>query len=158
MARGFVFHAMVAAGVCFLSLKPALGQVVVEESVTTDTVDLFAKKNAPQKSGILAMTASILLPGLGQQYLGQKEKALAYFSAEALFIFGAVFCDRYSQQIFNNAKSYAWEHANALYEGWGTTSQTRECHRSASMVASQLTMAGSVLPSCQTGMTPVAIW
>jgi hypothetical protein len=112
MARGFVFHAMVAAGVCFLSLKPALGQVVVEESVTTDTVDLFAKKNAPQKSGILAMTASILLPGLGQQYLGQKEKALAYFSAEALFIFGAVFCDRYSQQIFNNAKSYAWEHAN----------------------------------------------
>jgi hypothetical protein len=99
------------AGLFFANLT--FCQVVVEDSVTTDTVDLFAKTaEGSEKSGILAMAASIVLPGLGQQYLGQKERALAYFSAEALFIFGAVACNSISSQIFNNAKAYAWEHAN----------------------------------------------
>jgi hypothetical protein len=105
-----LFHCIFFAGLFFAS--PAFCQVVVEESVTTDTVDLFSKTEGPQKSAILAMAASIVLPGLGQQYLGQKERALAYFSAEALFIFGAVACNYNSHQIFNNAKAYAWEHAN----------------------------------------------
>jgi hypothetical protein len=108
MMRRFIFP----AALCLFSAVPALCQVVVEESMTTDTVDLFAKRTAPQKSGILAMSASLLLPGLGQQYLGQKGRALAYFSAEALFIFGAFYCNHNSQQIFNNAKAFAWEHAN----------------------------------------------
>jgi TM2 domain-containing membrane protein YozV len=110
--RRFISLAVFVSCACLFSALPAVCQVVVEESMTTDTVDLFAKRTVPQKSGILAMSASLLLPGLGQQYLGQKGRALAYFSAEALFIFGAVFCNHYSQQIFNNAKSYAWEHAN----------------------------------------------
>jgi hypothetical protein len=112
MKHRIFYLGFLAACTCIFSSRPALCQVVVEENVTTDTIDLFAKSTAPQKSGILAMAASIVLPGLGQQYLGQKDRALAYFSAEALFIFGAVFCTHYSQQIFNNAKAFAWEHAN----------------------------------------------
>jgi hypothetical protein len=104
---------MGAACACGLfSVRPVSCQVVVEEDVTTDTVDLFAKGTVPQKSGILAMGASLVLPGLGQQYLGQKGRALAYFSAEALFIFGAAYCNHNAAQIFNSAKSYAWEHTN----------------------------------------------
>jgi hypothetical protein len=106
-----VYRFIFCAGLFFA--PPAFCQVVVEEGVTTDTVDLFTKTaEGPRKSGILAMAASIVLPGLGQQYLGQKEHALAYFSAEALFVFGAVSCNFNSSQIFNNAKAYAWEHAN----------------------------------------------
>jgi hypothetical protein len=87
-------------------------QVTVEGSVTTDTIDLFAKSTSSGTSGILAMGASLILPGLGQQYLGQQSRAVAYFSAEALFVFGAVFCNSYSKQVFNNAKAFAWDHAN----------------------------------------------
>jgi TM2 domain-containing membrane protein YozV len=108
-----IFIAGLTACAIFLSASPAMCQVVVEESVTTDTVDLFSKNTSSQKSGILGMGASLLLPGLGQQYFGQNGRAFAYFSAEALFIFGAVFCDHYSKQIFTNAKAYAWEHAMA---------------------------------------------
>jgi hypothetical protein len=109
--RRISFAALVSCAWLF-SVLPAACQVVVEEGVTTDTVDLFAKRTTPEKSGFLAMTASLLLPGLGQQYLGQNGRALTYFSAEALFIFGVVFCNGYSHQISNNAKSFAWEHAN----------------------------------------------
>ncbi|HUI91307.1 MAG TPA: hypothetical protein VLX68_03575 [Chitinivibrionales bacterium] len=95
-------------------LLPARAQVTVEQDVTTDTVDLFAKNAAaPKKSAVLAMCASVILPGLGHQYLGDDAKALIYYSAEALFIFGAIACDHYSKTIFNSAKAYAWEHAQA---------------------------------------------
>jgi len=99
---------------CTMLLLPwaAFGQVTVEGGVTTDTIDLFAKSASSGASGILAMGASLVVPGLGQQYLGQHGRALAYYSAEALFIFGAVFCNAYSKQIFNNAKAFAWDHAN----------------------------------------------
>jgi hypothetical protein len=96
---------------------PVVAQVVVEEGVSTDTVDLFSKSVAPQKSGILAMCASVALPGLGHQYLGDNTKALAYYSTEALFIFGAILCDHYSRRTFENAKAFAWFHAGATGEG-----------------------------------------
>jgi hypothetical protein len=110
MLRQRIFAALLVAAACRL---PAQAQVVVEEGVTTDTVDLFAKSAAKQKSGVLAMCASILLPGLGHQYLGDNSKALIYYSAEALFIFGGIACDHYSKTVFNSAKAYAWEHAQA---------------------------------------------
>lgn len=90
---------------------PVGAQVVVQESVTTDTVDLFAKNNVPEKSGVLAMGASLLFPGLGQQYLGLDSKALIYFSTEALFIFGAVYCSFYGKKVLSDAKAYAAVHA-----------------------------------------------
>lgn len=106
-------HIVAVMLVAASSWLPAQAQVVVEDGVTTDTVDLFAKSAAPKKSGLLAMCASVLLPGLGHQYLGDNAKALIYYSAEALFIFGGVACDHYSKTIFNSAKAYAWEHAQA---------------------------------------------
>jgi hypothetical protein len=106
-------HIAAAALFAAAFLPSAQAQVVVEDGVTTDTVDLFAKSATPQKSGVLAMCASVLLPGLGHQYLGDNAKALIYYSAEALFIFGGVACDHYSKTIFNSAKAYAWEHAQA---------------------------------------------
>jgi hypothetical protein len=113
---------LVAAMAAALLWWPAAGQVVVDEGVTTDTVDLFAKSAKPQKSAVLAMCASVLLPGLGHQYLGDNAKALAYFSAEALFIFGGIYCDHYSKKLFQNAKTFAWEHALAS-GGAGATDQ-----------------------------------
>jgi len=103
------------AAVCLVAAlaAPASCQVVVQEGTSTDTVDLFAKSTRPQKSTVLAMCASILLPGLGHQYLGDDAKALGYYSAEALFIFGAAFCGYYSGTISDNAKVYAWDHAQA---------------------------------------------
>jgi hypothetical protein len=91
---------------------PASGQVSVEGGVSTDTIDVFSKNTKPEKSGVLAMCASLVLPGLGQQYLGQNNRALAYFSAEALFVAGAFFCDHYSRRLTQSARAYAWEHAN----------------------------------------------
>ncbi len=59
------------------------------------------------------MCASVLLPGLGHQYLGDNAKAFGYYSAEVLFIFGAFFCNHYSGMLSDNARVYAWEHAEA---------------------------------------------
>lgn len=105
----------IAAVACLYAAlaAPADCQVTVQESMSTDTVDLFAKSARPHKSMALAMCASVLLPGLGHQYLGDNAKALAYYSTEALFIFGAVFCSYYGRTVFDNAKVFAWDHAEA---------------------------------------------
>jgi hypothetical protein len=105
-----------AAATCLaaaIAVGTSSAQVTVQEGVSTDTVDLFAKSAKPHKSMALAMCASVLLPGLGHQYLGDNAKALTYYSAEALFIFGALFCNYYGRTIFDNAKAYAFDHAQA---------------------------------------------
>ncbi len=113
-----------ATFIVLISSLPARCQVGVQEGVSTDTVDLFGGVSRPQKSAVLAMCASIVLPGLGHQYLGDNTRALTYYSAEALFLFGAFFCNHYSQTVFNNAKIFAWEHAEvqggpgADYQFW----------------------------------------
>lgn len=87
-------------------------QVVVQEDIVTDSVDVFS--TAEQKTGKsvgLAMAATIVLPGLGHQYLDRPQRALTYFTAEALIVFGAVFCERYSNRLFNDALAYAWKYA-----------------------------------------------
>jgi hypothetical protein len=112
----------VAVSLAAALLAPAAAQVVVEEGVTTDTVELFAKANAPEKSGVLAMGASLLLPGLGQQYLGQESRAFLYYSMEALFIFGAIYSHYNSKKVFDDAKAYASAHAQ-IEGGSGATDQ-----------------------------------
>jgi len=110
-----MFRTLLIASAILFAASIAHGQVVVEEmGVSTDTVDLFKKTSNPPKSGLLAMVGSIVLPGLGQQYLEQNNKALVYYSVEALFIFGTFFCDHYSNQIINDAKVFAWDHANVI--------------------------------------------
>jgi hypothetical protein len=120
MRRVLVISAalVIASALC----APLVAQVVVEEGVTTDTVELFGKSNVPEKSGVLAMGASLLFPGLGQQYLGQESKAFLYYSMEALFIFGAVYCHYNSKKVFDDAKAYASAHA-AIEGGSGANDQ-----------------------------------
>jgi hypothetical protein len=96
--------------VCALCIS---AQVVTEETVVTDSVDLSIPKEQATKSPGLAMAATILLPGLGHQYLGKQQSAFAYFSAEALFVVGAVFCEQYSAKVFKNTRSYAWVYGMA---------------------------------------------
>ncbi len=110
MLRNLLF-----ATVLSVAAFSAHSQVVVQElGVSTDTINVFKKSSEPEKSGLLAMVGSIVLPGLGQQYLEQNNRALAYYSVEALFIFGAFFCNHYSNQILNDAKVFAWDHANVI--------------------------------------------
>ncbi|MBD3317966.1 MAG: hypothetical protein GF344_19450 [Chitinivibrionales bacterium] len=87
-------------------------QVVVEEEVITDTVDVFSPVEQTGKSPALAMVATVLVPGLGHQYLGKSHRALTYFSLEALCVFGLVYGRTYADKYGRDARSYAWAHAN----------------------------------------------
>lgn len=93
-------------------LIPAQSQVVLEDTVATDSIDLFA---APQEKqpATLAMIASLVVPGLGHEILGRPQQALAYFAADAAFIFAMAYAERSSRMLFANAKTYAFLHANA---------------------------------------------
>jgi hypothetical protein len=97
-----------------LYVLPLHAQVVVEETITTDTVDIFAKS---EKAGEgrrvpkLSMLMNLVLPGLGHQYLGENKRAMVYFSTEALLVFGMVFSESYSRKMYRNSKSYAWRYA-----------------------------------------------
>jgi hypothetical protein len=84
----------------------------VEETVQTDTVDLFRPNDGPlKKSPGWAMAQSILLPGLGHQYMGMENRAIPYFAAEALFVFGAIFCENYSSRLYGNSHLHAFQYA-----------------------------------------------
>jgi hypothetical protein len=107
---GFLFYLGVAALLCLVS--PARAQVHVEEEVTSDSIDVFADRNAPEKSSALSMTANLLLPGLGQCSMGKQNSALGYFCVEALFVFGAFACNQYSKDIAGSAHAYAFTNAN----------------------------------------------
>lgn len=91
-------------------------QVIVEEVISTDTVDIFAsareERGENEKSPQIAMLANLMLPGLGHQYIGIKKRAMAYFTTEALLVFGMVFCERHSRRQFDDSRSYAWMYSN----------------------------------------------
>lgn len=90
----------------------ASAQITIEPDVVTDTIDIFkSEQQHSTKSRGLAMMSSILLPGLGHQYLGNHSRALVYYSTEMFFLFGMIFCEGYSNRLFGDAKSYAYEHA-----------------------------------------------
>ena len=99
-------------GIAF-AVSGAQAQVTIENSVSTDSVDLFAPAKVHQKSTNLALAASLVLPGLGHQYLGRDRSALAYFSAEAVSIFALFFCNHYATKLAVDAGGYAWAHSGA---------------------------------------------
>ena len=111
MFRQTLTIVVVIASVLWLAI-PACSQVRVEEEKSTDSVDLFSKNVGPQKSGAIAMTANLLVPGLGHFYWGNEKAACGFFSAEALFIFGMLACNQYSHEIEQSARSYALAYAN----------------------------------------------
>ncbi len=97
----------------------ANAQVTVVE-MTTDTISVFEQEEQSEKSiksAKLAMLASAALPGTGQQYLGKSKSALAFFGVELLSIFGAVFLEKYSRQLENDAHGYAAMHAGVDVRG-----------------------------------------
>ncbi len=89
------------------------GQVTVAPDVVTDSIDVFADSQKGGASRAAAGFFSLVVPGLGHQYLGNNSRALAYFSAEALFICGMIFCERYSKRMFEDTRGYAWLYAGA---------------------------------------------
>ncbi len=103
-------------GIIFISVIPVYSQIVVEEDTkTTDTINIFESAETEpgkKKSPRLAMLANLLIPGLGHQYLGDKQRAFVYFSTEAALIFGMVFCERYSTKIFSDSRGYAGKYAD----------------------------------------------
>jgi hypothetical protein len=94
--------------VFFGYLTHAPAQIVVDDEVVTDTIDLAsATRKSTDKSAALAMVASLALPGLGHQYLGADSRALNYYTAEALFVLGAVYSRRYSNRLFADSRHFA---------------------------------------------------
>ena len=104
---------MVFAAVFSLSLfMSARAQVQVEEEISTDTVDMFAKSEKPEKSSAIASWANLLLPGLGNLYRGDQTGALGYFAVEAALMFGAFTTSQYSTELANSAHSFAATYAD----------------------------------------------
>ena len=104
---------MILAAVFSLSLfMGARAQVQIEEEVSTDTVDMFAKSETTEKSSALAAWANLLLPGLGNLYRGDQAGALGYFAVEAALMFGAFTTSQYSTELANSAHSFAATYAD----------------------------------------------
>jgi hypothetical protein len=100
--------------VAALLVSSATAQITTQEEVVTDSVDVFSEPaERDGKSPGFAMLQSLVLPGLGQQYMGQQKRALTYFSAELLCLFGAIFCEQYSENLFGDARTMAWVNAGA---------------------------------------------
>jgi hypothetical protein len=87
-----------------------------ENVISTDSVDIFSEGSIgddARKSPTLVMTASLLLPGIGHQYFERNRSALAYYTAEAMAIFGFFVCKHYSDKLTTDAIGYAWIHSGA---------------------------------------------
>lgn len=109
------FPALFLAGAVVLAAAhPSAAQTSSEQTIQTDTVDILRQREMQSgKSAGLAIFQSIILPGLGHQYLGMQDHAMPYFAAEALFIFGAIFCEQYSSRLIENSRLYATQYAGA---------------------------------------------
>lgn len=86
-------------------------QVTIEDEVTTDSVNLFSPSTSSQtkaKSNSIALFSTIVLPGMGHNYLDIKPRAsLAYFSFDLLAVCGAIFTEVYSRDLDRSSKAYA---------------------------------------------------
>jgi hypothetical protein len=99
--------ARLAFGIVLLWACGAFCQVLVEPEVTTDSIDIFQNTQKSTQSPGLALAASLLLPGLGHEYLGEQQLGLVYFTAEAALVCGLVFSEATSRRLFASSRSYA---------------------------------------------------
>ena len=88
-------------------------QIVVEESVKTDSIDVFAGAQTSRPSMTLPVLATVVMPGLGHQMLKKEKRAIAYLSADALMIFGMIFFETNARATYANAKTFAYTYAGA---------------------------------------------
>ncbi len=84
-----------------------------DNAVVTDSINLAGNATRLNKSPAIAMTASLILPGSGHQYLGRNTPALIYYSIDAAAIFGYFFCSQYAKKLAVDAAGYAWIHSGA---------------------------------------------
>jgi hypothetical protein len=108
-----IFRTGFFAGILCLLVRTTDAQVVVEESVKTDSIDIFASAQTKARSITLPLVATAILPGAGHQILKKEKRAIAFLSADALLIFGLVFCEITSEATLDNAKAFAYAYAGA---------------------------------------------
>ncbi|MDO5577267.1 MAG: hypothetical protein Q4F84_09315 [Fibrobacter sp.] len=89
----------------------SVGAQLTVEDITTDSVNLFVDNKETAKSSRVALGATVLLPGLGHQYIGRSNSALVYFTADILSLFGAIFSEQYSRKLQSDARGYAGQYA-----------------------------------------------
>lgn len=94
----------------------SVGAQLSVESITTDSVNLFVDNKEAAKSSRVALGATVLLPGLGHQYIGRSNSALVYFTADILSLFGAIFSEQYSHKLQSEARGYAGQYASVQAE------------------------------------------
>ncbi len=70
-----------------------------------------------KKSGLKAGFLSLMLPGAGEYYLGNKSKAAVFLGAEAVIWSGYLAFHTYGGWLEDDYKSYAAEHADANISG-----------------------------------------
>ena len=103
---------MIFSAACLL--QSSYAQADVEDSIATESIDIFSESpDDGGKSPTIAMVSSLLLPGSGHHYLERNRSALAYFTAEAAAIFCFFICDHYSKKTALDAAGYAWLHSGA---------------------------------------------
>ncbi|MCX7725478.1 MAG: hypothetical protein N2053_01385 [Chitinispirillaceae bacterium] len=106
---GKILKVIIVICLFFCSLQ---AQIKVEE-ITTDTVDILAKKTekAPYSENLLLLS-TLILPGTGHQLTGSYIKALSYTSIDVVCGFLSLFFYLSSVKGVENSRGYA-----ALYAG-----------------------------------------
>lgn len=112
-----MYRILLIACAIVLSGSRVPAQVIIEEKITTDTVDIFKKEEERVKhasSAKWAALASLVLPGAGHQIIGDNKKAMVYFATEAVLLCGTIFCERFSTRLLGDSRNYAWQYAQTV--------------------------------------------
>jgi hypothetical protein len=103
-------HSVLACAAVLAGAGALGAQVTVEDTVVTESVDLFAVKEV-KKPGALAMLSSVVLPGLGHEFINRSDRAVIFFALEASCIAGMAWSERSSRVLSDNARTVAATHA-----------------------------------------------
>ncbi len=85
-------------------------QVDIEPEVVTDSLN-FDDTEVSRKSRTVATLTTLLLPGLGHQYLGNERRAMLYFTTELVSWLGLAFNEGYSRKLLSDSRALAFSHA-----------------------------------------------
>ena len=96
-----------------LSALVGLGhaQVDVEPEVVTDSLTFTDTDGGARKSRTIATLTTLLLPGLGHQYLGDEKRAMLYYTTEIISWLGLAFNEGYSRKLLSDSRALAFVHA-----------------------------------------------
>ncbi len=86
-------------------------QVTVQEE-ETDTLDFSISQKELDFSSVLAVSSTLILPGVSHYYMGRKRRAFFYTVLDAAVIAGFAATYSASDQIEMNSRAYAARHAD----------------------------------------------